>query len=161
MLLIIVSLLLYLSTFVAAHDNRRLVSKECQGSAVFTADNIRDDEGSRYLIGIMGVLDSIGCKTIDVLVTSASSCKDVTCMMSLGTSQLVNWKNNRIKVQEVTVSVEAATIHAVGDPNNNFTGIYDTFVLFGTDKMPQFHGIGKGINFYVTQFGKNPRAPSF
>jgi hypothetical protein len=125
----------------------------CDTAAVFTPDNIRDDENTRYLLGIMGVLDSVGCKAITVLVTAEQTCKDVSCMQNFQISSKVNWRNGRVTLTTVSTDAEHLTLRPLSDPNGNLMEKYDTFVLFGNEKLPKYKGIGKGINFFVCQFG--------
>ena len=125
----------------------------CDTAAVFTPDDIRDDENTRYLLGIMGVLDSVGCKAISVLVTADQACKDVSCMQKFQISSKVNWRNNRVTLTTVSADVEHLTLRPHNDPNGSLMEKFDTFILLGNEKLPKYKGIGKGINFFVCQFG--------
>lgn len=112
---------------------------------------MRDDENTRYFTMMMAVLDSLGCSTLTILAPPHSNCKDISCLRH-DIARYVNWRGDRVKVQPVDFNAEEMRIFPLGHPESHLTDKFDVFVLFGNHKVPQFGGIGKGINFYVCQF---------
>jgi hypothetical protein len=112
---------------------------------------MRDDETTRYFTMMMAVLDMLGCSTLTILAPPHSNCKDVNCLR-YDIAKYVNWRGDRIKIQQVGFNSEDMRLFPLGHPEMNLNDKFDVFILFGNHKVPQFGGIGKGINFYVCQF---------